>query len=283
MSKVAVVIESTTVLPDDVMAKYKVPFAPAIIIWGGDDIRDAIDIQPEEFYTRLATSSEHPSTSQATPVMFKELYEPLLAAGKDIITITISAKLSGMYNSAVQAKEMFPGANIEVVDSTTGAIGLVWPVIKVLEAAEAGASLGECKSLLEKTLKNVGLMITPEDLKYLHRGGRIGSASKFIGTALNFKPIIELTGGVLEGLERVRTQKKAHERLIELVIERIDGRTPVYLGVTHANAPDSAARLLDQAGALIEHKESVTTPVSPGIGVHLGPGTVGLAFMAGID
>ena len=188
-----------------------------------------------------------------------------------------------MYNSAVQAKELFPGANIEVLDSRYGAIAVVWPAIKILEAAEAGATLAECKELAEKAFNNVGLFVTPEDLKYLHRGGRIGSSSRFIGTALNFKPIIELTGGVLEGLERVRTRKKALDRLIELSIERIDGRTPVYLGVTHANVPDVAAELLEKAEALIDSKGSVTTPVSPGIGVHLGPGTVGLTFMAGIE
>ena len=215
--------------------------------------------------------------------MFKEVYEPLLAEGKDILAITITSKLSGMYNSAFQAKEMFPGANIEVLDSRYGAIALIWPLIKVLEAAEAGATLAECKVLAEKAFNNVGLFVTPEDLKYLHRGGRIGSSQRFIGTALNFKPIIELTGGVLEGLERVRTRKKALDRLVELLIERIDGRTPVYLGVTHANAPDVAAELLEKAESLIESKGSVTTPVSPAIGVHLGPGTVGIGFMAGIE
>jgi len=283
MSKVALVLESTTVLPKEITSKYKIPSPPAIIIWGGEELKDGIDIQPEEFYTRLASSTEHPSTSQATPVMFKEVYESLLAEGKDILAITISSKLSGMYNSAFQAKEMFPGANIEVLDSRYGAIALIWPLIKVLEAAEAGATLAECKVLAEKAFNNVGLFVTPEELKYLHRGGRIGSSQRFIGTALNFKPIIELTGGVLEGLERVRTRKKALDRLVELLIERIDGRTPVYLGVTHANAPDVAAELLEKAESLIESKGSVTTPVSPAIGVHLGPGTVGIGFMAGIE
>jgi len=130
MSKVAVVIESTTTLPEEMAAKYKLPTPPAIIIWGSEEFRDGIDIQPKEFYERLATAKDHPSTSQATPIMFKEAYEPLIAAGKDILTVTISSKLSGMYSSAIQAKNMFPDANIEVVDTRTAVLGIVWPLKK---------------------------------------------------------------------------------------------------------------------------------------------------------
>lgn len=283
MSKVALVIESTTVLPKDITDKYDIPFAPAIIIWEGQEIKDAIDIQPDEFYKRLAVSTEHPTTSQATPVMFKELYEPLVAKGHDILVVTISSKLSGFYSSAVQAKEMLPGATIEVIDSLIGAVALVWPIKKILEAIDAGANLAECKSLAEKMCKNTGIMVVPETLEYLHRGGRIGGASKFIGTALNFKPILEIVDGAFDGLERVRTHGKAIDRLIELIIERIGGRTPVYLGVLHANAPDLAAEVLTKAEAFIDTKGSVITAVSPGIGVHLGPGTIGVSYMAGID
>jgi DegV family protein with EDD domain len=283
MSKVALVLESTTVLPPDLSAKYNIPFAPAIIVWEGEELRDGIDIQPEEFFSRLATSSEHPTTSQATPVMFKEIYDKLVAEGHDILTLTISSKLSGMYTSALQAKEMLPGANIEVIDTRVGAVALIWPIKKLLKAIEEGISLADSKNLAEKMLKNTGIMVLPETLEYLHRGGRIGGASKFIGTALNFKPILEIVDGAFEGRERVRTHSKALNRMIELTIERIGDRTPVYLGVMHANAPEIAADLLAKTEALIESKGSVVTSVSPGVGVHLGPGTVGLAYMAGID
>lgn len=283
MSKVAIVIDSTTKLPEEMAAKYALPAPPAIIIWGDEELRDGIDIQPDEFYKRLAVAKDHPGTSQATPIMFKEAYEPLVAAGKDILVITISSKLSGMYSSAVQAKNMFPGANIEVVDTPTGALGIVWPLQKTLEAAESGASLAECKSVIEKCLKPIGLLLVPETLEYLHRGGRIGAASKFIGTALKFKPILEVRDGAFEGLERVRTHTKALKRMLEILVEQIDGRSPVYLCVAHANAPDVAAKLLADAEALIDTKASYITPVSPAIGVHLGPGTVAISFMAGIE
>jgi len=283
MSKVAVVIESTTKLPEEMAAKYNLPAPPAIIIWGDEELRDGIDIQPKEFYERLATTKHHPSTSQATPIMFKDAFEPLVAAGKDILTITISSKLSGMYSSAVQAKNMFPNANIEVVDTLTAVLGIVWPLKKTLEAAESGASLAECKSIIEKCVKPIGLLLVPETLEYLHKGGRIGAASKFIGTALKLKPILEVRDGVFEGVERVRTQKKALNRMIEILVEQIDGRTPVYLCVAHANAPDLADKLLADAEAVIESKGSYITSVSPAIGVHLGPGTVAISFMSGIE
>jgi DegV family protein with EDD domain len=153
----------------------------------------------------------------------------------------------------------------------------------VLEAIDADANLAECKSLVEKMAKSSGIWVVPETLEYLHKGGRIGGASKFIGTALNFKPLLEIVDGAFEGRERVRTHSKAIDRMIELIIERIGGRTPIYLGVMHANAPDLAADLLARAESLIDVKGSVVTPVSPGVGVHLGPSTVGMSYMAGID
>ena len=143
----------------------------------------------------------------------------------------------------VQAKESLSNAKIEIVDSLTGSIGLVWPLIKVLEAAKNGASLPECKSLAERASKNTGLLLVPETLEYLHRGGRIGSAAKFIGTALNFKPLLEIVDGGFVGLERVRTHKKALDRLLKHIADRIGERRPVYLAATHIDAPQKAAEL----------------------------------------
>lgn len=283
MSDVALVIDSTTVLPEEIVEQYKISSAPAVIIWEGEELKDGIDIQPLEFFKRLKTSKEHPTTSQASPVMFKEIFDRLLSEGKEILAVTISSKLSGMYSSAMQAKEMLANTKIEIVDSLTGSIGLVWPLIKVLEAAKDGASLPECKSLAERASKNTGILLVPDTLEYLHRGGRIGSAAKFIGTALNFKPLLEIVDGGFVGLERVRTHKKALDRLLKHIVDRIGERKPVYLAATHIDAPQKAAELLEKAKSLIPHKDSIITGVSPGVGVHLGPGTVGLAYMAGID
>ena len=283
MSKVALVTDSTTYLPVEYLEKYVIRIAPASVIWAGEEMQDGVDIQPAEFYTRLESAREMPTTSQTTPAVFIDVFKELLSKGYDILTVVISRKLSGTVASAEQAIQMLPGANIELLDSRTGSMGAGWPILQAAKAAAAGAGLTECKAIVEKALENVGILLTVATLDFLHRGGRIGGAQHFLGTVLNMKPILEIVTGGFEGLERVRTFKKARNRLIELLQDRIGGRSPVRLAVLHANAPDVAKRLLEQAAKVVQPIETVFAEVSPAVGVHLGPGTVGLAFMAGIE
>jgi DegV family protein with EDD domain len=281
--KVALVTDSTTYLPSAYLEKYVIRVAPALVIWAGEEMQDGVDIQPGEFYSRLETDKEIPTTSQATPIKFKTIFEELVADGYDILTIVISSKLSGTVPSAQQAMQMMPEANIELIDSLSGSMGAGWPLLEAAKAAAAGASLAECKAIAENALENVGVLLTVATLDYLHRGGRIGGAQRLLGSVLQMKPILELVDGGFEGLERVRTYKKAQNRLVELLQDRIAGRSPVRLAVLHANAPEVANRLCEQASEVVNPIETVLTDVSPAVGVHLGPGTVGMAFMAGIE
>ena len=281
--KIAVVLDSTTTLPEGFLTDLELQSAPAIIIWGDEELRDGVDIQADEFFERLSMAKVMPSTSQATPVMFREIYEDLHQRGFQILAVTISSKLSGMYSSAIQAKEMMKQARIEVVDSLTGTMTIGLSVNRMFEELKKGASLEKCRETLENALSNTGVLLTVETLEFLHRGGRIGAASKFLGSALKLKPILEVTNGAFEGLEKVRTRRKALERLVELTIERIGDRRPVEIAAMHANAEDVAHQLIEMVKARIETSNTFVTAVSPGVGVHLGPGTVGLAFMAGVE
>jgi DegV family protein with EDD domain len=121
-----------------------------------------------------------------------------------------------------------------------------------------------------------------DTLEFLHRGGRIGSGQRFLGTMLNMKPILAIQDGRVEGIERIRTKNKAHDRVLELTIEKVAGRTPVHLATLHANAAEDARALLTRAEQALHPVESHLTEVSPTVGTHAGPGTVGLAFMAGM-
>ena len=282
-NKIAVVLDSTTTLPKDFLKGLEIRVAPAIIIWGQEEMRDGVDIQPDEFFRRLAAAKEMPSTSQATPIMFQEIYAELLAKGYDLLVVTISSKLSGMYTSAVQAKEMFPEAKIEVVDSLTGTMTIGLSLTKVAEAIKAGASLQECRQILEHALANTGVLLTVDTLEYLHRGGRIGGATKFLGSALKLKPILEVVNGSFEGLEKVRTRSKALDRLVDLTLERIGDRRPIEIAALHADARQVAEDVIEKFKQRVETVRTVVTSVSPGVGVHLGPGTVGLAFLAGVE
>jgi len=282
-NKIAVVLDSTTTLPQDFLKGLEIRFAPAIIVWGDEELRDGVDIQPEEFFKRLATAKDMPSTSQATPVMFQEIYTELLAKGYDLLVVTISSKLSGMYSSAVQAKEMFPAANIEVVDSLTGTMTIGWSLTKVAEAIKDGASLKECRQVLEHALENTGVLLTVDTLEFLHRGGRIGGAQKFLASALKLKPILEVVNGGFEGLEKIRTRSKSLDRLVDLTLERIGDRRPIEIAALHADARQVAEEVIEKFKQRVDTVRTVVTSVSPGVGVHLGPGTVGLAFLAGVE
>ena len=279
----ALVIDSTTFLPKEVMDSYIIRSAPAIIIWEGNELLDGIDIQPSEFFERLAKSEEHPTTSQATPQMFKDIYQELLDMGHDIFAITISSKLSGFNASANQAKADFPDANIEVLDSLTGAGSVALVLDRVIAAAKGGASPQDLKAMAKAHCENTNLLIMPETLEYLYRGGRIGGAARFLGTALKTLPILEIQEGAFEGVERVRTHAKALDRLVEISAERVGGRKPVHVKVIHANAHEMAEKVLEKFKAAVDVASSGITDVSPGVGVHLGPGTVGISFLAGVE
>lgn len=282
MAKVAVVTDSTAGIPNDIMEQYPLWEVPQVLIFGEETLEDRVDIQPNEFYERLETDPHHPTTSQATPASFNKVYAKLLDEGYDILAVLVSPKLSGTVESANQAKETFPDAAIEVFDSESVAMGLGWQALMAARAAKEGASLAECKEVVEKAKPMTGVVFAVDTLEYLHRGGRIGGGAKFLGTALNFKPILEIRNGAIESVERVRTRKKSLARVIRLIEERIDDREPLHLAALHAKAEEDARWLLDIGCAHLNPDEKMYTEVSPVVGTHAGPGVVGLAFLAGM-
>jgi len=282
MSKVALVTDSTAYIPKELVEQYRITVAPQVLIWGEKTYLDGIDITPEEFYTRLSKTTVMPTTSQVNIASFQQIFKQLFDEGYEILAILLSKHFSKTIDSAVQARAMLPGATIEIVDSMTTAMAMGFMVLSVARLAEQGASLAECKALAEKAVGHVGVLLTVDTLEFLHRGGRIGGGQRFLGSALNIKPILEVRGGRIEAVERVRTRKKSLLRLIELVSERIGDRQPVRLASLHANAHDDAMEVFEEARTQLKIVESVFSEVSPVVGTHAGPGTVGLAFMAGM-
>lgn len=285
MSKVAVVTDSTAYIPKKMLESLLIYTVPLQVVWGEETYRDGIDIQPLEFYTRLKTARVMPTTSQPSPEAFRQVYTTLLEQGYDIISIHISAKLSGTLDSAIQARQMLGNERIELIDSKVTSMALGYLVLTVARAAAQGASFDECKALAYRALDTVGAVFVVSTLEFLHRGGRIGGAAAFLGTALNLKPLLELRDGRVEAVERVRTMRKALERLEELLDERIGTRSPLRLACLHANAPEEAALLMERLKDKYPPArlaEIVMAEVSPVIGTHTGPGTVGVAFMAGM-
>lgn len=284
MPKVAIVTDSTAYLPEDLVSSYNITVVPLVVIWGDETLRDNIDISPNQFYERLADAKDMPSTSQATITDFADIFKKLHNEGYEILTIVISAALSGTLDSAIQAKKLVPEARIELVDSRFTSIPLAYMALSAARAAKRGASLEKCKEIAESIRDNTQVFFAVDTLEFLHRGGRIGGASRFLGTALDLKPILYLQEGKVEALERVRTSKRAHQRLIELLETSVNGRSPInMMGVVSAVAQDAASHLLKKIEKNFDPQEILLANLSPVLGTHTGPGTVGVAYVAGVD
>lgn len=282
MSKVAIVTDSTAYIPDELVEQYGIVVAPQVLIWGEETFQDGVDISPTEFYTRLATASIMPTTSQVAVPTFRDIFVKLHEAGQEILTILLSDQLSKSLNSAELARQMVPEAKIEIVNSKTVAMEMGFHVLAATRAAEAGSSLLECKKIAEEAQKKTGVLFVVDTLEFLHRGGRIGGASRLLGTALQLKPLLEVREGRVEPIERIRTKNKAHKRLVNMVVERVnkmDGE--VRLATLHANAFKDAQDLLKELNKKLTPVESIYSEVSPVVGTHCGPGTVGVAYMVG--
>lgn len=280
MSKIAIVTDSTSFLPADLIKKHNITVTPQILIWDEKTFQDGIDIQPSEFYTRLKSSKTMPSTSQVSVLTMQSTFQNLVDQGYEVLGVFISSKLSGTIQSAMQGKEMMGAASdkVTIVDSFATSMSLGLIVLAAARAAENGASLSECLEVVEQTRKNSGILFAVDTLEFLHRGGRIGGGQRFIGSALNLKPILALKDGKVEGVERIRTKSKAHDRLLELVTEQVTGKSNIRLATLHANAIEDARALLDRATQKLNPVETVFAEVSPVVGSHTGPGTVGLAY-----
>lgn len=286
MSQVIIVTDSTANIPVDLLREFPIRVIPLHLIWGNETLKDGVDIQPVGFYTRLKMAKIMPSTSQATPAEFKQLYAQYLDENYDILSIHISAKLSGTMDSAIQAQQSLKGKHIELVDSQSTSMAMGFQVLAAARVAAMGGSLHDCKAVAEKARQQTGVYFALNTLEFLKRGGRIGGAAAFLGTALSLKPLLELRDGQIEAVERVRTFSKTLDRLLDLVGAKLVNESgPVRLCAIHGNSPDEAKQLLDSAIQRFDTSlvsEAVLTDISPVIGTHAGPGALGLAYMLGM-
>ena len=280
-TKISIVTDSSAYLPPELVEQYDLHVLPLSLLWGEQVYRDGVDIQAEEFYTKLAVAETLPTTSQVTVHEFQSLFEKLLAEGREVIVLPISSGLSATHASAVQAIKNLNTDKIALIETKLVSMALGFQVLTVARAIEAGASLAECRELAEKVYDLIGVYFTVDTLEFLHRGGRINTAKRLMGTALNLKPLLEIREGKIEAVGSVISQRKALERMQQLVEKRIDGRTPVRIAVFHAGVPELAEEYKARLEKVFQPVESILTHVSPVVGSHVGPGTISVAFMAG--
>jgi len=235
-----------------------------------------VDITPQAFYEKLEKSESMPSTSQPSAGEFLEAYKAAAKGADALVTVVISSGISGTYNSAVLAQNEFDQVPVEVIDSKVTSAGLVFMLRAMIEKAKKGAKVEELPAVAKAVQETMGIYFVVDTLKYLHKGGRIGGASAFLGSALDLKPILYLSEeGKIEALEKVRTKKKAVKRLVEITKEKAGGKK-AFVGVLHANAPAEAEALKNEIASQVDCQEIDVYPISPVIGTHAGPGTLGV-------
>ena len=279
---IAFVTDSTAYMPADLLDQYGIYVVPNVVNWGTQTYRDGVDIGANEFFERLKKDPVLPTTAVASIGEFRDIYAKAAEGADAVLGVHLSTKLSGTYSAAVQAAGMLTGKRIEVIDSNATAMALGFVVLAAARAAQAGKPFDEVVQAARDAIPHVGVVFTVETLEFLRRGGRIGGAQAFVGSLLDMKPILDLRDGRVEPVERVRTKKKAVERVLDIIAQRTDGQRPVRLATLHAAAPQEAAALLETATRRLGAEEALLCEVSPTVATHAGPGTVGLAYCIGI-
>jgi DegV family protein with EDD domain len=270
---VAIVTDSTADLPPQLATSRSITVVPLTLNFEGKALLDGVDIRPDEFYRRLPSVTTHPTTSQPSAGRFAEAYSALLADHDAVVSIHISEKLSGTYESARQAAAMTDPERVRVVDSenVSMSLGLLALTASSLAASGADAETIEAKMLDMRPL--VQTYFSVATLEFLRRGGRIGRASAFLGSVLQVKPVLCIRDGLVTPLERVRTFDRALNRIIELTRE-VDRGHGVCVIVGHADAEADAERIGRELEPIAE--TLMIQPLGPVVGAHAGPGVVGV-------
>jgi len=276
--KIAILTDSTAYIPEEMLQQYDIHVIPLLVNWGAQSYLDNVDITPEVFYDRLTREKELPTTSQPSAGAFKEKFDALAKDYGGIVAVLLSEDLSGTVASALAAQKMMGDFPIEVVNSklTTMALGLM--VIETAKVAQAGGSLDEVAAAARSLVGKLRVMFVVDTLEFLHKGGRIGGAKRLVGSMLAMKPLLQLEDGKIAALDSVRTKKKAIQTMLSHFYDDANGKNNIRLTVFHGVAEEEAMAVLEEIQTKYELSDPVLAKLSPVIGVHTGPGTVGMAY-----
>jgi fatty acid kinase fatty acid binding subunit len=279
MPSTAVVADTTSYLPRELLQKHDVEEVSLYVGLEGEQEREADITDLHAFYERLRVSDQTVTTSQPSVGDFISVYEPLLSDGREIVSIHLSSGISGTCESAMQARERLTadgkgGERIKICDSRTGAGGMGLMILAAANAAEKGAGAPEAMKRAEAAREELKIWFAVDTLDYLRRGGRIGAARAWIGTTLKIKPILTLEEEITP-IERVRTRSRAFERMVDYGRQRHEAGADAWV-VQHVQDPETAERLIEACKPIFGSDPVFTSEVGPVIGAHVGPGLLGI-------
>jgi DegV family protein with EDD domain len=282
MSRVGILTDTTASIPAELVNELQIELVPYYVHRGLDTLRDMLDVQPGPFADYLKTADRLPTTSNPSIGDYLTGLKRLAGRTKEIVALTMTSKGSGAYQSCRAAveilRERLPDVRVEVVDTLKVAMSHGWAVIEAARSALGGLSCGAVVDRAKAVAAQSTMIMTADTLKYLHMGGRIGRAQHLVGSLLNIKPLIGMEDGVIVALGAVRTRPKAYARMIELMCQQLGEGVRIKVAFTHCAALEQLDVLKQQVLQRFNCVEVLTSPLSPALAVHSGPGTVGVNY-----
>jgi len=282
MKKVAIVTDTTACVPQEQVARYDIEVVPVQLIVEDRTYRDGIDISPTEFYNLLRQAKNLPTTSSSSPDSYLEAYQNASRKAKNILCLTEPSKFSAMFDSARMAmdtaKNTLRNVAIDVLECTTAAAGQGLVTLATAKAAAMDKPLEEVKEIARSIMTRVNLYATLDTLTYLVRSGRVPQAAALVNSILSIKPIFNLNHSDAHTVALPRTMKSAMNRMLKLMASAVVGGQPLHVAVMHADALGEAITLRDRITSQFDCREIFITEFTPVMGVHTGPGLIGVAF-----
>lgn len=277
---IKIVTDSTSYISDEYIKKYDIKLVSLNVIINGVSSRE-IDIENEVFYEEIKNSKEIPKSSQPIPNEMLNTFKEIVKDGDSIVGIFLSSKMSGTYSNANMIKDMiledYPDAEIHILDSKTNCMQMGFAVIEAARTASEGKSINEVINAANHVINNSRFLFTPETLEYLKKGGRIGGAAALFGNVLQIKPILTVVNGETSVFKKVRTRKKAIEEIVKTVLEEIEAKGFGDIVVHHINCQEDGLKLAKALENKLGKKVDIQS-IGPVIGVHVGPGSIGIAY-----
>ncbi len=274
-----IITDSSCDLPFSIQKDWNIDILSFHVLFGDNEYIDGQNLNRQQFYRLMSEAPTLPKTAQISPYEFKEVFNPYVQAGDEILVLPISKERSGTYNGALLAKASYTDASIHVVDTLNVTFALALLVEVAVKLRDEGLDAKSIVEKIDELKKRIRLYAVIDDLKYLKMGGRLSSAGAAVGTLLNIKPIISVVGGKVVGIDKARGQKAGYQSIINYAKkDGIDNSYPVYFG--HSNFPDAMDKLKILAGEQLKMNETRSADIGPVVGTHAGPGAVGLAFIS---
>jgi DegV family protein with EDD domain len=273
MPKIQIIADSTCDVPQELIEQYGIRVIPNYVIWGTEEYLDRVTLKAEDFYNRLVTDPEKPTSAQAPVQDFSKFFTEALADGaEEIIVLTVSAAMSGDYQSAMNAAKTAP-VPVYVVDSKGPTMSLGWQTLAAARAVAEGLDSRAVLQQVDKVRENLAQFVAMDTMEYLQRGGRLGSAVKWVGTLLNIKPLVQINHktGLVEAVSIARTHKSLVEMLYQKFFEKMKPGGRLHIAVLHGNVPEEAKALADRIREEYQPEELLINLTGPVLGINTGP------------